>query len=276
MFLWSILYSGYLRDMNLYSQSEFSPKPIAIKAENLFKEFPFTKSRNTLFKSLKNLLKGNSYLSSIITALNDINFEVASGEWIGLIGHNGSGKSTLLKVLAELYKPSRGKVFISGRKVLFTGFGIGMIDELTVRDNIFLYGAMYGLANRDIDENLGEIIDWAELTEFLGTKTKNLSSGMRTRLAFSIMRHIACDIYLYDEALSAGDKAFKIKCEEYFYRSRDNEHTAVVATHDLNFVKKFCDRTIWLHKGKQMAFGDTESVLEQYSAFDSGDTVNRK
>jgi ABC-type polysaccharide/polyol phosphate transport system ATPase subunit len=254
--------------MSQLLQKRYNPDELVIRAENLSKAFSIRRSRHTLFKSLKNILTlGISKDSSTVMALKDVNFEVSEGEWIGLIGNNGSGKSTLLKLLAELYMPTDGKIYISGTKSLVTGYGLGMIDELTVRDNTFLYGAMYGLENREVEENIAEIIEWAELTDFVGAKLKTLSSGMRTRLAFSITRYINSDICLYDEALSAGDKDFKQKCEDFFYKSKNSHNTFVIASHDLTFIKKFCDKTIWLHKGIKMAFDETQIVLKSYDDF---------
>jgi ABC-2 type transport system ATP-binding protein len=152
----------------------------------------------------------------------------------------------------------------SGDLTLLAGLGIGMVDELSVEENIFLYGAIYGMDREQIEAGLAEIIEWAELQDFAGAKLKTLSSGMRTRLAFSATRYLEKDIYLLDEALTAGDTTFQQKCEAVFHEYKKTNKTFLISTHDMNFVKIFCTKTLWLHKGRQVEFGDTAGVLEQY------------
>jgi ABC-type polysaccharide/polyol phosphate transport system ATPase subunit len=221
--------------------------------------------QHTLYRLLKGKLVGNNADSQSFAALNDINIEIMRGEKVGLIGNNGAGKSSLLKVIAGLYAASSGEIRVTGEVTLLSGLGIGMLDELSVEENIFLYSAICGLERKKTKKNLQEIIEWAELQGFERAKLKTLSTGMNTRLAFSITRHIESDIVLMDEALSAGDKTFRKKCEGVFENYRNNDRTFVFASHDLEFVKKFCTRTLWLQKGQQLAFGDTDLVLQRYS-----------
>jgi ABC-type polysaccharide/polyol phosphate transport system ATPase subunit len=232
---------------------------------NVTKTFSVIRNRKTIVNSIKGVLSGNSNNPKPYSALNDINFEILEGEKIGIVGINGSGKTTLLKTIAGLYKPNDGEVHVNGKMILLAGYGIGMVDELSVKENIYLYGAIYGIDRKALDEELREIIDWAELQDFMDTQLKTLSSGMRTRLGFSVARFMDADIYLLDEALSAGDKNFKQKCDEYFDSTKNEDKTYLVASHNLEFLKMFCNKTLWLHKGNQMAFGETESVLEQYN-----------
>ena len=222
-----------------------------------------------MFKTLEMKVLGKSVPSTPIMALNDITIDLFRGEKIGIIGNNGSGKTTLLKVIAGLYGPSGGKLYVDGDVSFLAGFGIGMVDELSVVENVFLYGAIYGMERHKIKQNLHEIIEWADLQGFEKSKLKTLSAGMTTRLAFSAVRHIEADTFLIDEALSAGDKNFRRKCHDFFERSKQNDKTFVVATHDLDFVKMFCTRTLWLHKGRQMAFGETGDVLKAYRGSNS-------
>jgi ABC-type polysaccharide/polyol phosphate transport system ATPase subunit len=242
---------------------------LAIKVENLYKAFSARRPSNTVFKTIKSRLIGESNNSSHFLALKDINIEVQKGEKVGIIGNNGAGKTTLLKLIAGLYEPSRGQILVNGSMTLITGFGIGMVDELSVRENIFLYGAIYGMERKEIQERFYEIIEWAELQDFIDAKLQTLSAGMKARLAFSTARHINTEISLLDEALSAGDKDFRKKCDDFFRDSIDNHKTFLISSHDLNFLKWFCNKTLWLHKGEQMGFGETERVLEQYSEFKS-------
>jgi ABC-type polysaccharide/polyol phosphate transport system ATPase subunit len=139
-----------------------------------------------------------------------------------------------------------------------------MVDELSVAENIFLYGIIYGMERSVIKEKLEEIIVWAELKEFDAAELRTLSSGMKARLAFSVTRHFDTDIFLLDEAFAVGDKDFRAKYEEVFKSQQNGDRTYLIATHDLNFARLFCRQTIWLRKGRMMAFGDTETVLEQY------------
>jgi ABC-type polysaccharide/polyol phosphate transport system ATPase subunit len=237
----------------------------ALVTRNLRKSFPVGGHRTTLYGLCKRAVLRNGHSAQNYPALDDINIEVSKGEKVGIIGNNGAGKTTFLKVIAGLHKPTSGAVTASGEAVFLAGLGVGMVDELSVSENIFLYGAIHGMDRTHIRYNFDDITQWAELEKFVDAKLKTLSSGMRARLAFSIVRHIATDIMLVDEALTAGDKDFNQKCEDYFRSAKNGGRTFLVATHDLNFVKMFCDKTLWLHKGRQMAFGDTESVLGQYS-----------
>ena len=236
---------------------------IAIQARQVSKSFHRTR---TSFVSLfKEAVSGHQVNTSLLHALRNISFDIAKGERIGLIGNNGAGKSTLLKVLAGLLQPNHGRVSVEGSVVLLGGYGTGMVEELTVTENIFLYGAVYGMERETIAAHLQDIIDWAELQEFSGMKLKHLSSGMRSRLAFSTTRYFEADIFLLDEALAAGDKSFREKCDQVFENHMKSRKTFVISSHNLEFVRKFCQKTLWLHKGNMMAFDDTEQVLLQYT-----------
>ncbi|MGD2148442.1 MAG: ATP-binding cassette domain-containing protein [Anaerolineae bacterium] len=236
-----------------------------IEVSNVSKAFSLERERVTLFRAFRRRLLGSGEDDSNICALRDISIRVLRGQKIGLVGDNGSGKTTLLKVIAGLHRPSSGQVSVRGDVCLLAGVGIGMLHELSVQENVFLYGAIYGLGRHQVEESFQEIIDWAELHDFVRAELRSLSSGMRTRLAFSVARHIQTEVLLLDEALSAGDRHFRQKCDDYFATQRQSNRTFVVATHDLDFVRVFCDKALWLHRGQQMAFGDTHEVLEQYA-----------
>jgi lipopolysaccharide transport system ATP-binding protein len=133
-----------------------------------------------------------------------------------------------------------------------------------VKENLYLYGAIYRINRPSIRAKLDDILEWAELTDFVNAQLKTLSSGMKTRLAFSIMRHIEADIFLLDEALTAGDKNFQTKCDQFFEECKQRETTFLVSTHNHRFAQSFCSKTIWLHKGEILAFGDTSEVLKWY------------
>lgn len=235
----------------------------SIETENLCKTFPIDRTRITMFELLKKKLFSN-YRNSKLFTLSDINIKVEKGEIIGIVGNNGSGKTTLLKLIAGLYKPNTGKVIVNGNLTLLAGLGIGMLDEISVLENVFLYGSIVGLDREKIKENILEILEWAELKDFMGAKLKNLSSGMRARLAFSTIRFIETDIFLFDEVLTAGDRDFKEKCKEFLNSSMNGGKTYLIATHDMDFLKTQCKKTLWLDKGVQKGFGETENVLKHY------------
>lgn len=236
-----------------------------IHAQGLGKTFPHSTAPLTLFRQVERLTRRRGERK--LHALDDLNFEIEGGEWVGLVGNNGSGKTTLLKLIAGLYRPTRGTLAVNGSTTLLSGPGIGMVGELTVRENIFLYGALYGIPRSQLARQLDEIIAWAELQEFVYVKFKALSTGMRSRLAFSVSRYAESTIHLQDEALTAGDKEFMAKCYAYYDTAHASNRTFLIAAHDLNFIEKFCGRTLWLAKGRQLAFGDTAEVLKKYRAF---------
>lgn len=235
----------------------------AISIRNLTKTFPVERHSATLYRALRHRFSTPSHPHRFF-ALNDITLDVQSGEWVGIVGNNGAGKTTLLKVTGGLYAPNQGSVTISGSATLLAGLGLGMIDELTVEENVFLYGAIYGLSRSLLQRVLPDIIAWAELGEFREARLKSLSTGMKTRLAFSTTRFIDTDIYLLDEALTAGDQSFRAKCTEVFRDFRARGKTFVIATHDLDFVTTFCAKALWLHKSRLVAFGDADDVVRQY------------
>ena len=237
----------------------------AIQIQNVSKVFSTERRQPTFYTFIKRILHQKFMRPNLFYALKYIEFEIQQGEKIGLIGNNGSGKSTLLKVISRLYRPDEGVVRTNGEMLLLTGLGTGMLDELSLEENIILYGSIYGLERTAIRVVIPEILEWAELKKFANAKLKTLSSGMRSRLAFSMMRYLAADIVLLDEALTAGDRNFKVKCQATFDDYKKTSRTFLIATHDLSFVERFCSKTIWLHMGHQMAFDYTDRVLQEYS-----------
>jgi ABC-type polysaccharide/polyol phosphate transport system ATPase subunit len=237
-----------------------------VRLEGITKFFQIERERATAYRSVQQRLAGLFHSRDTFYALRDIDLSVSVGEKIGIIGDNGSGKTTLLKIIAGLYTPSSGSLCIRGEMTLLAGLGIGMIADLTVRENVFLYGAVYGMSREQVKDSFCDIIEWAELEHFEDARLKTLSSGMKTRLAFSVTRHINKEIYLWDEALTAGDKHFQIKCQSVFLEHRRSAKTFLMTTHDLSFVRNFCDKALWLHKGRRMGFGDPERIVEQYQS----------
>jgi ABC-type polysaccharide/polyol phosphate transport system ATPase subunit len=244
-----------------------SEDTVVLATHGLVKEFGTRRRRLTLYRLLRAQFSRQRRNGTHSRALDDINIEARAGEIVGIVGENGSGKTTLLKTIAGLYHATGGRVEVHGELRLLAGLGVGMVDELSVADNIRLYGAICRLHRRTIKEHFGAIVRWAELDGLLGAELRTLSTGMRTRLAFAVAIHIESDVLLVDEAFSAGDKRFQEKCDAFFRESRSLRQAVLLATHNLDFVKAFCDRTLWLHKGRQMAFGPTGEVLSRYLDF---------
>jgi ABC-type polysaccharide/polyol phosphate transport system ATPase subunit len=199
-----------------------------------------------------------------LEALKDISFDVARGEFFGIVGRNGSGKSTLLKCLAGIYRPDRGDIYMDGRVATFIELGVGFNPDLVARDNIMLNAVMLGLTPTEARSRVDEVIDFAELHEFTDLKLKNYSSGMQVRLAFSVMIQVDADILLIDEVLAVGDAAFQQKCYDEFHRLRDERKTILFVTHDMPSVKRFCDRAMLIERGDAVVLGEPELVTDEY------------
>jgi ABC-type polysaccharide/polyol phosphate transport system ATPase subunit len=206
----------------------------------------------------------------LVPALDNLSLDIGKGERLGLIGNNGAGKTTLLRTIAGLYRPSRGRVEVTGDITLLAGLGLGMVDELTVAENIFLYGAIHGLDRAHIAAVRGDILEWAGLEEFADAKLRALSTGMATRLAFSVTRHVEKSVYLLDEALTAGDRTFTEKCGLVFEQFKATDKTFVVSTHSMTFVKSFCTSVLWLDRGRRMALGSPADVVALYERWTGG------
>jgi len=199
-----------------------------------------------------------------LVALRDVSFQIAEGEFFGIVGRNGSGKSTLLKCLAGIYRPDTGSLRIAGRLAPFIELGVGFNTELTAIDNVVINGVMMGLTPRQARERFDAIIAFAELEPFLDLKLKNYSSGMQVRLAFSVMVESDADVYLIDEVLAVGDAAFQQKCFDVFYRLRDAGKTIVLVTHDMHLIERFAHRSLALESGRIDLIGEPAEVAERY------------
>ncbi|GAH14396.1 unnamed protein product, partial [marine sediment metagenome] len=178
-------------------------------------------------------------------ALKDINFSVRRGEWIGIIGPNGSGKSTLLKIIANIIRPTKGRVKVNGKITSFLELGIGFHPDLTAIENIYTYGAIIGFSDNEIREKLEAILDFSGLKRFSNTKLKNFSNGMVVRLTFSTAIQTEPEILLLDEVLAVGDMEFQQKYFHVFEKYRKQDRTVVYVSHDMNSVKRFCDRALF-------------------------------
>jgi ABC-type polysaccharide/polyol phosphate transport system ATPase subunit len=202
-------------------------------------------------------------------ALRDVSFQIAEGEFFGIVGPNGCGKSTLLKILAGIYRADSGIVNVNGKLSPFIELGVGFNFELSARDNIEINGMLLGLTPRELSERFDEILAFAELERFVDQQLKNYSTGMLLRLAYSIAIQVPFDILLLDEVLAVGDASFQAKCFETFERMRAESKTIVLVSHDFDSIRRFCDRALFLANGRIERIGDPEDVLDAYREHES-------
>lgn len=201
----------------------------------------------------------------------DVSFTLERGEMLGIIGSNGAGKSTLLKAVSGIMEPTRGSIRREGTIAALLELGSGFDGDLTVRENAYLRGAMLGYTRKFMDETYEAIIDFAELREFEDRPFKQLSSGMKSRLAFSIASLVEPDILILDEVLSVGDGAFRKKSEAKMREIISGGATTILVSHSLPQVRELCDKVLWLHKGRQIAFGsNVDELCDKYQAFLDG------
>ena len=207
-------------------------------------------------------------------ALNDVSFDVARGETVGIIGRNGSGKSTLLQIVCGTLKPSAGRVETHGRIAAMLELGAGFSPEFSGRENIFLNGYIVGLTQQQIEARFDAICAFADIGEFIDQPIKTYSSGMVVRLAFSVVVHVEPDILVVDEALAVGDALFQAKCMTRMKRLLDRGASLLFTSHDVAAVKALCAQTVWLERGRMRASGETAAVTRAYSQ-DWIDEANR-
>ncbi|AMQ92052.1 ABC transporter ATP-binding protein [Aggregatibacter actinomycetemcomitans] len=215
--------------------------------------------KDYIIKMLKGKLMFQEFLS-----LNDVSFKVKKGESWGLIGTNGSGKSTLLKLICGILKPYKGKLEVHGKISPLIELGAGFDGELTARENIYLNGALLGYDKSLMDTHFEEIIEFAELNEFIDVPIKNFSSGMSARLGFSIATIVKPEILIIDEVLAVGDAAFQEKCKKRMTEMLESGTTLLFVSHSVDQVKELCQKAIWLDKGNVKAIGDVEEITNLY------------
>lgn len=220
------------------------------------------------FSIQRNFLMRNGDKGEEFEAVRGVTFSVEKGEILGIIGKNGSGKSTLLRAIAGVFAPNAGSIDLKGNSVSLMSLGVGFKDTLTGRDNIYLSGMLLGFSEEQIRAREAEIIDFAELGEFIDMPVRTYSSGMYSKLAFSITSNLETDIILVDEVLSVGDEQFQKKSLRKMENLiRDKDRTVIIVSHSIETLGKLCDRVLWLHDGMVRAVGETESVLREYEVF---------
>ena len=237
----------------------------AIEVDNVSMKFNLSKEKvdslkDYVIKMLKKEIHYNEFW-----ALKNISFTVEKGDRVGILGLNGAGKSTLLKVISGVFKPTEGTVNKSGKIVPLLELGAGFDQQYTGTENIFLYGAMLGYSKKFIQEKYDEIVKFSELEKFMDVPVKNYSSGMKSRLGFSIATVVEPKILILDEVLSVGDAKFRKKSENKIMSMFDSGVTVLFVSHSLDQVKRLCNKAMILEKGKLIAYGDIDPISEQYS-----------
>lgn len=253
----------YKHGKYLYNQT--TKGRLAVRVKHVCMSFNVANEQlNSLKEYFLKITKGELFFKEFI-ALDNISFEVEHGGTYGLVGTNGSGKSTLLKIIAGVLEPSSGTCEVNGTIAPLIELGAGFDSELSARENIYLNGALLGYSRDFIDQHFDEIVDFAELADFLELPLKNYSSGMIARIAFSIATVIVPDILIVDETLAVGDIFFQEKCEQRI-NSLIKEHntTVLFVSHDIDQVERICKKALWIEKSKVMLQGDVQEVCEAY------------
>ncbi len=239
-------------------------RPTAIEVRGLSKRFhvPGRRVPATLRGRLRNPLGRTP--GRLLDVFADLSFDVAQGEFFGIVGRNGSGKSTLLKLLASVYPADSGTVKVAGRLAPFLELGVGFNPKLTARDNVVLNGVMMGLSPAEARRRFDEIIEFAGLQDYVDLQVKNYSSGMKVRLGFSVMTHVDADVLLIDEVLAVGDAEFQERCGEVFEDMHRAGRTILLVTHSMPIVTQYCERALLLHDGEIHTIGAPDLVAEHY------------
>ena len=239
-------------------------KETVIKVTNATVRFnKATENYNGLKEYVIKMLKGELMFQEFL-ALKDVNLEVKKGESWGLIGTNGSGKSTLLKLICGILKPYKGAVEVHGKIAPLIELGAGFDPQLTARENIYLNGALLGHKKAFMERHFNEIIEFAELGDFIDVPIKNFSSGMAARLGFAVATIVKPDILIVDEVLAVGDIAFQEKCRKRMESLLQNGTTLLFVSHSSKQVKELCQNAIWLDKGHVVAQGRAEDIIQKY------------
>ena len=241
-----------------------------IKLDNVSVEFPiFNSSSRSLTNSLVSAATGGRISADksghvTVKALSDINLEIKSGDRLGIVGHNGSGKSTLLRVLAGIYEPTSGQITRAGKIASLIDIGLGINPENTGKENIYLRGQLMGLSNKEIAKKFDEIIEFAELGDFIQLPVRTYSSGMLLRLAFAVSTSITADVLIMDEWLSVGDGAFAERAEQRLQNLVDNSEILIIASHNKMLIENSSETILWLEHGVVKNFAPTKALLSSY------------
>ena len=235
---------------------------IDINIEHLNKIYKLYSKPSDRLKEALNVLKKQYHTD--FYALKDISFAIEKGETVGIVGKNGSGKSTLLKILTGVLTPTSGRVGINGRVSALLELGAGFNGDYSGLDNIYINGTILGYSRAEMDAKLDDIIRFADIGDYLYQPMKTYSSGMYVRLAFAVAINVDPQILIVDEALAVGDTRFQLKCMNKFLEFKNKGITIIFVSHDINAIKRFCDRTLWINEGRLIEDGDTDTVTDHY------------
>ncbi len=250
--------------MDQIVQTEPNKDDIAIEVKDLCIGYKNIKA----YSIKKSLLKLKKVQIDEFKAVNNVSFEVKKGEILGIIGKNGSGKSTMLKALAGIFCPDSGTIDLKGHTVSLLSIGVGFQKEVTGRENILLSGMLLGFSEEEIREKMPQIIEFAELGKFIDMPVKTYSSGMYSKLAFSITAILETEIMLIDEVLSVGDEHFKKKSYAKMKQLISNrDRTVIIVSHSITTLKDLCDKVMWMHEGEIKKIGTPEEILPEYQEF---------
>jgi ABC-type polysaccharide/polyol phosphate transport system ATPase subunit len=235
-----------------------------IIVEGVSKEFKvgFKKNQPALARFIS-LFSGREP-QRVLRALDEVSLEVEAGRILGIIGENGSGKSTLLRIIAGIYGKDKGRIVVNGNVISLINLYIGLKGRLSMEDNIYLVGSFFGMSRKALKERFDTIVEFSELRDFINTKIYQFSSGMTHRLVFSIAVHCGPDILLLDEVFGVGDEHFRFKSANKIQELTKNGTSAILVTHQMGMVEKYCDRAIWLDKGRVVQEGKAEDVTREY------------
>ena len=234
----------------------------AIVVKDVYKKFKLVYDKPHTLK--ERLVFWNKTKVNYHEVLKDINLEIKKGETVALIGVNGSGKSTLLKLMTKIIYPTKGTITTNGKLTSLLELGAGFHPDFTGRENIYFNASIFGLTAAEIDARVQDIIDFSELGEFIEVPVRTYSSGMYMRLAFSVAINVDAEILLIDEILAVGDKHFQDKCYQKLEELRDSNKTIVIVSHNLESIRKLCNRGIWIHEGKVKMDGNINDVVDEY------------
>jgi ABC-type polysaccharide/polyol phosphate transport system ATPase subunit len=248
---------------------QLADAPPAVQVQEVSKNFRLPHQRYSTLKE-RALHPFTTQSFDAFHALEDVTFDVKRGEFFGVVGRNGTGKSTLLKCLAGIYGADTGRVEVVGRVSPFIELGVGFNPDLTARDNVVINAVMLGLSRREARRRFDEIIEFAELEEFVDLKLKNYSSGMSVRLGFSVAIQVDAEVLLVDEVLAVGDASFQRKCFDEFERLRAEQRTILFVTHDMNTVERFCDRAMLIERGRVLEIGAPADITKHYNEVNFG------
>ena len=236
----------------------------AIEVENLSVQYKTVQK----YSIKQSLLQGKRKKVDTFEAVKNLSFKVEKGEILGIIGQNGSGKSTLLRAIAGIFSPNSGSIDLHGHSISLLSIGVGFQAELTGRENIVLCGMLLGFSEKQIYARMDEIIDFSELGDFIDKPVRTYSSGMYSKLAFSITAILETDIILIDEVLSVGDSRFKKKSYNKMKELiSDKDRTVIIVSHDAKTIASLCTNVLWINNGEFIKYGDAATIVSEYEKF---------